>query len=187
MHNKEWILTKRIVIDKISSLFGSMVPDLQTVAAAQPGIPAEVLAANPKIHKGENYLGLPYLLLDYPAFFSKEGVFALRTFFWWGNFFSVTLHLSGHYKKTLTSNLCRNALLIQQNNYSVCINKNEWQHHFEADNYIPAAQQGLPQLHSIIEESPFVKLAAKFELSCWNEMPGIVTGTTEKMLQIAAG
>jgi hypothetical protein len=185
MHNKEWILTKRIVINKVNSLFGSMVPGLQRVAAAQPGVPAEAAATNPKIHKGENYLGLPYLQLDYPAFFSKEGIFALRTFFWWGNFFSVTLHLSGRYKKMFAGNLHQNTLLLQQADYSICVNKNEWQHHFEADNYIPAAQQSQPQLHSIIDESAFVKLAAKFELSCWNEMPGIVTDTSVKMLQIA--
>jgi hypothetical protein len=187
MYNKEWILTKRIVINKVNSLFGSMVPELQRVVAAQPGVPSEALAANPKIHKGENYLGLPYLLLDYPAFFSKEGVFALRTFFWWGNFFSVTLHLSGHYKNMCGNNLCQNALQLQHQNYSLCINDNEWQHHFEADNYIPAAQQSLPRLHNIIGEKPFVKIAAKFELSRWNEMPGIVTDTTVKMLQIATG
>jgi hypothetical protein len=185
MHNKEWILTKRVVINKINSLFGSMVPGLQKLAAAQHGVPAEVLATNPKIHKGENYLGLPYLLLDYPAFFSKEGVFAIRTLFWWGNFFSVTLHLSGKYKKMFTSNLRQNALLIQQHNYSLCVNQNEWQHHFEADNYTPAAHQSTSQLHNIIDERTFVKLSAKFELSRWNEMPGIVTETAVKMLQIA--
>jgi hypothetical protein len=187
MHNKEWILTKRIVINKVNSLFGSMVPGLQRIVAAQPGIPPEALAANPKIHRGENYLGLPYLLLDYPAFFSKEGVFALRTFFWWGNFFSVTLHLSGNYKKMFGNNLLQNSLRMQYENHSVCINENEWQHHFEADNYIPAAQQSLPQLQSIIGEKTFVKVAAKFELSCWNEMPCIVTDTAVKMLQIATG
>ncbi len=185
MHNKEWILTKRMVIDKVSNLLGSMVPGLQKVVTAMPGIPAEAVAGNPKIHKGENYLGLPYLLLDYPAFFSKEGVFALRTFFWWGNFFSVTLHLSGRYKNMLTANLLKNASLMQGAGYSVCISENEWHHHFEADNYTSAAQQSLPQLHNIIGGKAFVKLAVKFELSCWNEMPGIVTDTSVKMLQIA--
>jgi hypothetical protein len=184
MHNKDWILTKRIVIDKVNSLFGSLVPGLKEIIAAQQYIPAEAAGANPKIHKGENYLGLPYLLLDYPAFFSKEGVFALRTFFWWGNFFSVTLHLSGSFKKMLKANLCQNAAKLQQAGYSLCINEDEWQHHFETDNYVPAAQVDIPMLQSIIEDKAFVKLGAKFELSCWEEMPGIVTATAEKMLRM---
>jgi hypothetical protein len=185
MYNKEWILTKRIVIDKVHRMFGGMVPGLQKAVAAQPGVPPEAAATNPKIHKGENYLGFPYLLLDYPAFFSKQGIFALRTFFWWGNFFSVTLHLSGSYKKMFTNNLLNNSSLIQQENFLLCISKNEWHHHFEADNYTAAAQQSQPQIRDIIEENAFVKLAVKIELSCWNEMPGIVTDKAEKMLQIA--
>ena len=35
-----------------------------------------------------------------PAVFSKENIFAIRTMFWWGNFFSISLHVSGKYFKT---------------------------------------------------------------------------------------
>ena len=54
-----------------------------------------IVQSTPKIAKGENYLQLPYVLLDYPRCFDKENIFAIRTMFWWGNFFSITLHLSG--------------------------------------------------------------------------------------------
>ena len=56
------------------------------------------LNSSPKISKGENYKGLPWLVLDYPRYFNKEDIFAIRTLFWWGNFFSITLHISGKYK-----------------------------------------------------------------------------------------
>ena len=62
-------------------------------------LPAEVAEISPKISKGENYNGLPYVMFDYPRFFTKENVFAVRTFFWWANYFSVTLHLKGEYKE----------------------------------------------------------------------------------------
>src|SRR5436189_6462548 len=36
-----------------------------------------------KISKGENYLGYPWQILDYPRVFEKENVFAFRTLCWW--------------------------------------------------------------------------------------------------------
>jgi hypothetical protein len=185
LYNKEWILTKRIVISKIGNLLGSMVPGLQIMVQKNPGIPAAVANGNPKVYKGENYLGLPYLLLDYPAFFSKEGVFALRTFCWWGNFFSVTLHLSGRYKQLFGPNLCQQATAIQQHGYSICINSNEWHHHFNTDNYAPAAMLSQQVLEQVISEKPFLKIAAKFELSCWHKIPEMATATAAHMLQMA--
>jgi len=60
---------------------------------------------SPKISRGENYLGLPYLVLDYPRLFRPDAVLAIRTFFWWGHFFSSTLQLSGGYKTEFLSRL----------------------------------------------------------------------------------
>jgi hypothetical protein len=184
MCNKDWILTKRIVIDKVSNLLGTMVPQLKAVVMGQSWLPAEVPATNPKLHKGENYLGLPYLLLDYPAFFSKDRVFALRTFFWWGNFFSVTLHLSGSYKQMVTGNLLQNITLLQQSGLSICINTSEWHHHSGADNYAAAASLNYQQLQNIITTQSFVKLAANFSLGQWSEIPALVPGMAKKMLML---
>src|SRR5580700_4684754 len=89
VENAEWILTKNRIIDKVQNLFGilavKMKTELETIS-----LPDEPLQTNPKISKGENYNGLPYVILDYPRLFSKENVFAIRTMFWWGNYFSVT-------------------------------------------------------------------------------------------------
>ena len=52
--------------------------------------------ASAKISKGEN-MGLPWVMLDYPRLFGQEDVLAIRTMFWWGHCFSVTLHLKGRY------------------------------------------------------------------------------------------
>jgi len=92
-----WILTKNKIIQKVLVLFGELNKAwlnnsiLWQLPAALTEIPA-------KISRGENYEGLPYVMLDYPRCFGKEDVCAVRTFFWWGNFFSITLHLKGKYK-----------------------------------------------------------------------------------------
>ena len=83
-----------------------------------------------KISKGENYLGLPYAILDYPAIFKKENVFAIRTMFWWGNFFSITLHISGR-KRMREINISKLVENLREKNFLFCINKKEWEHNFD--------------------------------------------------------
>src|SRR5688572_20484305 len=88
------ILTKNRIIQKVYDLFGevSMVYQQQ-----HDRFPVEVVAVSPKISRGENYRGLPWVMLDYPRRFSQADVFAIRSFFWWGGFFSFTLQLKGSY------------------------------------------------------------------------------------------
>src|SRR6187549_876336 len=88
------ILTKNAIITKVYDLFGILAGE-----QIQFQYPGEAGAIPPKISRGENYKGLPYVVLDYPRLFTSEHVFAIRTHFWWGNYFSVTLHLKGQFCK----------------------------------------------------------------------------------------
>ena len=124
--------------------------------------PLAVVQSMPKIAKGENYRQLPYVILDYPRCFDKENVFAIRTMFWWGNFFSCSLHLSGMYKILFAKALQKNIYLLQKNNFYICINKDEWQHHFEADNYFPVDILTEEKIKTIITQQHFIKVAVKF-------------------------
>jgi hypothetical protein len=135
-----------------------------------------------KISKGENYLGMPYQVLDYPAYFSKTDTFAFRTMFWWGNFFSATLHLEGlsHqlYKQKFIDHIGR---LATQEIY-ICTGDTPWQYHYESDNY-----QLLTVNHKQhIESNSFLKLSKKIELNRWKELPDFATGFLEQVLQIMA-
>jgi hypothetical protein len=101
IQNKEWILTKRKIIEKVYLLFGSTHDSYKEILKNEQLLPEpHYKNITGKISKGENYHGLPYVILDYPALFSKEDIFAVRTMFWWGNFFSISLHLSGKYFQT---------------------------------------------------------------------------------------
>src|SRR5205085_6252317 len=85
LNNSEWILTKNNVIKKAQQLLGHVQENVSDYTNANAKIfPAEVAAISPKISKGENYLGLPWLMLDYPRYFDKENIFAIRAMFWWG-------------------------------------------------------------------------------------------------------
>ena len=119
-----WILTKRKIIEDVNIFFANFADDMKdAVMAEKEWLPHAVISSTPKIAKGENYLQLPYLILDYPRCFDKENVFAIRTMFWWGNFFSCTLHLSGSYKTIFQQNLIKNIEALRFNNYYICINQ----------------------------------------------------------------
>ena len=104
--NTEWILTKQTITEKIVLLFSELLISMQQITTAQKGnLPAMIFVTDPKISRGENYKGLPYIILDYPRYFSKENTLAIRTLFWWGNFFSINLQLSGKIKNDMLANL----------------------------------------------------------------------------------
>ena len=98
--NSAWILTKHRIIEKVYRLFGDCAAEMQVYLAERKALlPGEVFRLPPKISKGEQYEALPYVVLDYPRFFTAEEVFAVRSFFWWGHYFSITLHLKGKFQQ----------------------------------------------------------------------------------------
>ena len=81
--NADWILTKNGIMRKAWHLLeGLQEYQKNLVSTYQKELPSEALRIPAKISKGENYRGLPYLVLDYPRFFEKENAFAIRTMFW---------------------------------------------------------------------------------------------------------
>ena len=100
--------------------------------------------------------------------------------FWWGNFFSITLHLSGIYKIFIKENLY-NRESIHAEELFIGVNENQWQHHFEEDNFVPLVQLSQQQRIALFEKNNFVKLAIKFSLDKWNEMPALLNDGYKKM------
>lgn len=58
-----------------------------------------------KIYRGENFLGTPYYVLDLPKIQSRHDIFLLRLHTWWGEYFSISLLLSGSYYHQLHPHL----------------------------------------------------------------------------------
>ena len=107
--NTNWFLTKHSIIKKVIAIFGELIILMQQMLAKDKDhLPKEVFTKEAKISKGENYQLLPYVILDYPRYFSLTEAIAVRTMFWWGNFFSVTLQLSGAPKEAVIPALIAN-------------------------------------------------------------------------------
>lgn len=182
--NQDWILAKRAITEKVLELLGYLSEDQKIIVEKEKKwLPQAVKASSPKIAKGENYLQLPYVILDYPRCFDAANIFAVRTMFWWGNFFSMALHISGTYKEMFQQKVIEN-LSTAKPDFFICINESQWQHHFNTDNYIPVTQLTGKSLTEIITEKPFMKLAVKFHLSQWNEMPVLLNKAFEIIIKL---
>ena len=167
--NKEWILTKHIIIEKVYQLFGTLALSMQQhIGQNAAMLPVEAVEGNPKISRGENYKSLPYVMLDYPRHFTSGSVLAIRTLFWWGNFFSINLHLSGPCKEKAMPALKASFAVLQQQGYWLCIHADPWQHHFEEDNYVPLENYTAVDFATTLQRQPFIKIAKRVSLQQWD-------------------
>lgn len=184
VNNTGWILTKHEIIKKVYVLFGVLSESMRKeVAPFEKYLPAEVIQKNAKITRGENYKMLPYVILDYPAFFDRDHIFAVRTMFWWGNFFSITLQLSGRYKHAHITDPAKWLAALKQHNFYVCINDSAWQHHFEPTNYISAATCSSGEFEKIYGQA-FFKVARKIPLTEWGNAANLLLDSFRVILQL---
>lgn len=178
----EWILTKHQIMEKAQWLMQQQIePINQSFETLKEELDTAILSGVPKISKGENYKKLPYIILDYPAVFSKKDIFALRTLFWWGNNFSVHLLISGIYLKQFRDKLFKN---LQQTKveFYICVNDTEWEHHFEADNFVRISEENIILARN--RNSEFVKIALQFSLEEWNKLPQLLPDAYQKMVNL---
>ena len=159
------ILTKNAILQKIKLfLEGLQVKQLDILKDHSSGLPAEVLKISPKISRGENYKGLPWLVLDNPRFFQHNNIFALRTMFWWGNFFSITLHLSGNNKTNLLEKIASNISLLKEHDMYIYEGTDEWEHDLDPGSYKKFASLTNEEIEKDFSANNFLKLAIKFPI-----------------------
>ncbi len=121
-----------------------------------------------KISKGENYGGLPYFVLDYPAFFASDDVFAYRTIIWWGNEISFTLFLQG---SSLLNH--QNAILKGKSkleNYYLCVNQTPWEHDFGSENYQLISGLEKARYEQVVKKKDFIKLSVPYSLESISDL-----------------
>ena len=181
IQDTDFLLTKATVLEKINELLGQTREELkENVENSNFSFPDGIDLLNGKISKGENYKNLPYMVLDYPALFTTKTVFAYRTMFWWGNFFSATLHIEGialnYYRNSITKNLDE---LLKKDIY-IGVGDTPWQYHYEDDNYTL-----LNEAHrNFITNCKFLKLSKKLELKKWDDVSEFSTNFFELILLI---
>ena len=159
------ILTKNAILQKLKSFLAEVqVKQLNILKDYSAQLPQEVLSTSPKISRGENYKGLPWLVLDNPRHFRHNNIFAIRTMFWWGNFFSITLHLSGNNKSDLLKKILENLSLLTENNFYAYTGLDEWEHDLDPGTYKRLSTLNAEDAEKIFAANNFLKLAIKFPI-----------------------
>jgi hypothetical protein len=150
------ILTKNNIIAKVYELMGQLsemyIEELKTYSDVA------ITATPPKISRGENYEGLPWVMLDYPRYFKAEDHFAIRTFFWWGHFLGISLLVKGKFMAELQWEKLDAAMM---KDWYLCCSTDAWQHHFRPDNYMLYSSFQKGQINNL----PFIKLAKKIPVA----------------------
>jgi hypothetical protein len=178
------ILTKNAIIEKSYQLFGDLSMWMQVELKPLSKELHDALVIPPKISRGENYLGLPYVILDYPRYFRPHDIFAIRTMFWWGNFISMTLHLKGNFREHYHQRIVGKYEQISAEGFYAGIGEDEWDHHFGEDNFMAVNMIDMDEWLALYEARSFTKLSLKFPLEQWNDMPYLLTGAFQKILSI---
>jgi len=182
--NSDFILTKNRIVKKIYTLYGELAEEYKRFLNEYSScLPHEIFIVAPKIYKGEQYNELPYVMLDYPRLFSKTNVFAVRSFFWWGNYFSITLQLSGTYLKMYADNIFDFINDKKNKDWYFGVHESEWEHHFEKDNYVRIDELNKNDLIKLKSKS-FIKIAKRLSLEDWKVADKFFMEEYKTLLQI---
>jgi hypothetical protein len=165
MENTEVILTKNVVLQKVKLLLeGLQQKQMAFVREGAAGI--SYFSIMPKISRGEQYEGLPWLILDYPRYFDGEDTLTVRTMFWWGHFFSSTLQASGEPLARFRNRLPHYYGILSAQEYYCGIHTNPWIHHFGEDNYTSMQLMKEQDFNALINRE-HIKIARRWPLSSW--------------------
>ncbi len=133
--------------------------------------PEEVLINKGKISRGNNYNNQPYLVLDYPRFFEKNNIFCLRTIFWWGNYFSNAIILSGSMLDRYQYSIIRNFSELKNSKWYFSINKNPWKLEINKENYCKVKDLDKSSITNHVRAYHYIKITDIYPLSKYDELP----------------
>ena len=203
-----WILTKNSIVAKAVGIMGGLAGTYREVWAAGAGVAGAGAGGNrldadgdgagnsgigvgglridpgdPKVSRGENYRGLPWVMLDYPRVFGREDVLAIRTMFLWGHGFNITLHLKGVYQRVCVPVIRERRDALEAAGFFVGVHADEWRHEHTAEVFRPLSE--IDELGG----GGFLKLSAAVGLNRWSEAPGLLGGLFATLVEVlrAAG
>ncbi len=174
LKNVQFFINKQSATKKIQEQFHFLKDNLSNEAQHHLSIiPKEADVTTGRIFRGENYNGLPYIMLDFPRMFNKTDVFSFRNMCWWGMNYSFTLHLSGKSLEVFRNKILDNIHRLKGNEFYFCVNDNPWEYHFEEGNYKPLdhlLEQNSSLPSNEMFQQDFLKLSRKLDISCWDEI-----------------
>ena len=154
----DYPLTKNQVIQNICLLFDSLAKELQSTAFSPPF--SMLNHADYKITKGENYKGLPYVVLDYPKISGAEFPILFRTLFWWGNYFSFNVIVQD--KK-----LQHDIRLNEASEVYVLTGSDRWENDLYSSAYIKVKGSVTPDM---LPQTDFLRIASTLPIDAYETL-----------------
>ncbi|MDQ3394899.1 MAG: hypothetical protein M3512_12410 [Bacteroidota bacterium] len=172
LQDTEFLKTKHDINLKIHHILNEVEWRLQGYIKSQGLVfPEKVLMKGGKISKGENYHLLPYMILDYPRYFHYEAVFAFRTMFLWGSFFSCTLHLQGKYLELFRKGIAEKISSLLGQKFYIAVSSTPWEYHYHEDNYKLIDNISSTYLLKMIESNSFIKMSRNIDILEYQRLP----------------
>jgi hypothetical protein len=172
--NPDPMIMKQGIFRKLDQLFGTVQESLKmTLNESHWLFPEETDLLRGKISRGENYLGLPWMMLDFPRLFSAEQTVALRTFFWWGNSYSCHLLISGSALPRAISSLLESE---KRSHSSLLIStgSDPWKHHFNESEFVSLKELSVERISQLQINPNYLKLSAWFSLDKSAILPQLI-------------
>ncbi len=168
LQNQTFLPLKQQAIEKVISLMATLREGIDTTwqeYGSKWQIPCTQDSV--KISRGENYRNLPYVILDYPRKFARNDVFAFRSMFWWGHFFSYTLHLQGNSLAEFRPYLLDTLPYLKENSDAVHlgVGSTPWQYHYGPSNYQLIPHLSSKKITEILAHHEFIKLSSWLPVS----------------------
>jgi hypothetical protein len=177
LSNVEILEYREIAYEKVQNLLREVKETLAPkVASLKHLLPTGSLTQGGKISKGENLKGLPYLVLDYPRYKQDKELILFRTMFWWGNYFSVTLHLQGEIASRAFANLSQVSF---QSSTRFSVDK-AWNHD------VRSFKHDATSIRKITQKPLVFKIAETIPLANSNELPVFSLLCYETWIQLIA-
>lgn len=180
-----WMLMKQNIMHKVKLQMEETADKLKTHLNQKHSLfPEELDFNNAKISRGENYKGLPYHVLDFPAYYHKDDIFAFRIIFIWGYPISFCFQIHGSFLQTFHKQIVRNISQLASKQFYFCINENPWEHFNKEDNYCMLNQLKNDQVTQQISIHKFVKLSSFCPISEIEEMPFLAINFSDSIMKI---
>lgn len=180
VQNTRWILTKQHITGKLFTMLGEVAEALQR----HPALPELARTIAPKISRGEHYRQLPYVMLDYPRLFEQSDTLAIRTFFWWGNYFSVSLQVAGRFLPAVETAVADRASWLAEQGYRLCVHTDPWEHGFEPEYFMPLQEWVEKGRVPAASANGFLKIARSLPVDRWAEAPHFILESADQLLSL---
>ncbi len=154
---------------------------LERVPLDQLPWPAGMDTCSGKIYRGENYLGYPYVLLDFPRLFTHEEMVVFRTMVWWGHTASCTFLIKGSLCLTAQQQLLRRRQAFLKPYWYVGIHDSPWHHHFKPDNVARLRDYSARRLEQLWRRQSYLKVVRRIPLRQLNTLPFVAATSLEQL------